>query len=89
MSIVPERGCGIVVTRTLPGALMDLLRRSRPCWINPEERTLTADEIMLQAQALGAEALLVMAIDRIDARLIGALPDCVRVIATYCGPRPH
>ena len=89
MGIAPKQGCGIVVTRTLPGALMDLLHGSRRCWINPEERTLAADEIAQQAHALGAEALMVMAMDRIDARLIGALPDGVRVIATYSVGHDH
>jgi len=83
------RGCRIVVTRTLPGPLMDLLRSAHACWINPEERTLAAAELARQAGATAAEVLIVMAMDRIDAGLIRALPDCVRVIATYSVGHDH
>ncbi len=82
-------GSRIVVTRSLPGPLMDLLRSSARCWINPEERTLTAEELVQHAAALRAEVLLVMAMDRIDARLIRALPDSVSVIATYSVGHDH
>ena len=89
MTTASDQGCRIVVTRTLPGALMDLIRSSHRCWINPEERTLTAAEVAHHASALGAEALIVMAMDRIDAQLIQTLPDCVRVIATYSVGHDH
>ncbi|MBV8965594.1 MAG: hypothetical protein JO191_05385, partial [Mycobacteriaceae bacterium] len=89
MAITPKQGCRIVVTRTLPGPLMDLLRTAHQCWINPDERSLAAGEIAREAKALGAEALIVMAMDRIDATLISQLPDCVRVIATYSVGHDH
>lgn len=89
MATASDQGCRIVVTRTLPGAVMDLLRSSAQCWINPEERTLDAAEVALQAAALGADAVVVMAMDRVDARLIGILPECVRVIATYSVGHDH
>ena len=33
----------IVVTRALPGPVMDLLRDAEACWVNPDERTLRPD----------------------------------------------
>jgi glyoxylate reductase len=73
----------IVVTRTLIAPLLDRLRATCEAWINTEDRTLAAEEIIRQATALDAEALLVMSTDRVDAALITALPPTVRVIATY------
>jgi len=84
-----DRGCRILATRTLPEPLMDLLHASCRCWINPEERTLGAEELARQAAAQRAQVLLVMAMDRIDARLIRALPDSVGVIATYSVGHDH
>jgi glyoxylate reductase len=78
-----------VVTRALPEPLLARLRTEFACWTNPEDRNLGADEIVRQAQAERAEALLVMAMDRIDAGLIQALPDSVRVIATYSVGHDH
>ncbi len=89
MATASDQGCRIIVTRTLPGPLMDLLRSSNQCWINPEERTLDAAEVAQQAAALGADAVVVMAMDRVDARLIRMLPESVRVIATYSVGHDH
>ena len=82
-------GCRIVVTRALPGALMDLLHGSCACVVNPDDRTWGRGDIVHQARAHGADALLVMAMDRVDADLIEELPASVRVIATYSVGHDH
>lgn len=80
---------GIVVTRALPEPLMARLADGWAATINREERSLTAREILDAAAARRAGALMVMATDRIDAALIGALPDHVRVIATLSLGHEH
>ena len=72
----------IAVTRLLPEPLMDRLRSSYISWVNPEDRTLSSDELRRAAAALAADVLLVMAMDRLDAAAIGNLPPAVRIIAT-------
>ncbi len=87
-SAQPER-CRIVVTRLLPPPLMALLGSAFDAWTNPDDRTLAPGAIAREASALRADALLVMAMDSIDAGLIAALPDCVRVIATFSVGHDH
>lgn len=81
--------CRIVLTRTLPAPLMEMLHRSSACVVNPHDRTWNRGEIVVQAHAHRADALLVMAMDQIDAELIGSLPPSVRVIATYSVGHDH
>ena len=83
-----ERG-RIVVTRLLPEPVMQLLEASFQVWANPDDRTLETGEIAHQAVAHRADALLVMAMDRIGAGLIEALPASVGVIATYSVGHDH
>jgi len=79
----------LVLTRALPSPVMELLRGAHCCWVNPDERTLRSHEIVERARGHGADTLLVMAMDRIDGPLIAALPDTVRVIATYSVGHDH
>jgi len=81
--------CRIVLTRALPGPLMELLHAAAACVANPDDRNWSRDEILEQARAHEAEALVVMAMDRIDAGLIAALPASVRVIATFSVGHDH
>ena len=79
----------IVVTRQLPDALMERLDQDWRPWVNPDERTLTADELIAAARGHAAEVLLVMAMDRLDATLVAGLPDSVRLIATLSVGHDH
>ncbi len=79
----------IVVTRQLPDALMERLDQDWRPWINLDERTLTADELIAAARGHAAEVLLVMAMDRLDATLVAGLPDSVRLIATLSVGHDH
>ena len=79
----------IVVTRRLPDALMALIGARFDAWCNGADRTLGADELLHAVDAHRPDVLLVMAMDRIDAALIGALPPSVRLIATYSVGNEH
>lgn len=81
--------CRIVLTRALPGPLMDLLHGAAACVVNPDDRNWPPDEIVGAARAHAANVLLVMAMDRIDATLIAALPDSMQVIATFSVGHDH
>lgn len=81
--------CRLVVTRSLPAPVLALLHGAHACWVNPHERTLRPDEIIWHVRHHRADTLLVMAMDCIDATLIAALPDAVRVIATYSVGHDH
>ncbi len=81
--------CRIVVTRLLPGPVMERLHGACACLANPDEQTWSRDEILRHAREHAADALLVMAMDRVDAGLIEALPGTVRVIATFSVGHEH
>lgn len=83
MSGAETERCRIVVTRLLPQPLMERLQSSFVSWVSPHDRTLTSAEIAREAASIRADAVLVMAMDRMDAEVIGHLPECVRAIATY------
>ena len=79
----------IVVTRRLPEALMALIGARFDAWCNGADWTLSADELLHAAHDRSPEVLLVMAMDRIDAALIAALPRSIRLIATYSVGNEH
>lgn len=79
----------LVVTRALPSAVMQRIGAEYLAWFNPRDRGMTSAEILREALALQADALLVMAMDRIDAELIDELPVSVRVIATFSLGHEH
>ncbi len=81
--------CRIVVTRLLPERVLDRIRSNYNCWINAEDRTLSSEELVGAATTLSADALLIMAMDRLDAATIAALPDSVRVLATLSVGHEH
>ena len=83
------KDCRIVITRMLPDPVMRLLQNSCACRVNPDDRTWSRDEILHHARGHQADALLVMAMDQVDAGLIGALPAAVRVIATFSVGHDH
>ena len=89
MSSAKEKRCRIVVTRLLPQFLMERLKSSFVSWVSPHDRTLTSEEIAREVATIRADLLLVMAMDRMDAEVIGSLPECVRAIATYSVGHDH
>lgn len=89
MSARRPGACRIVVTRLLPEPIMRLLENSFLVWTNPEDRTLSGSEIVAAALLHRAEALLVTAMDRVDAAVISELPDSVRAVATFSVGHDH
>lgn len=79
----------LVLTRRLPEPVMALFDRGFTAWCNGDDRTLSASELLHAARDHRADVLLVMAMDRVDADLIAALPDSARVIATYSVGHEH
>ncbi len=71
----------IAVTRALPPQVIALLQKHHDVSINPQDRRLTPDE--LQHAAIGADAMIVTALDRFDADAIAKLPATLRIVATY------
>lgn len=71
----------IAVTRALPPEVIERFRARHDVWVNPNDRTLTPDELLAVAQ--NADVLVVTAYNRFDAAMIERLPPCVKVVATY------
>ncbi len=71
----------LLVTRRLPPAVQARAVRDYTARLNPDDRPLAPAEII--AAAAGADALLCCTADRLDAATIEALPDSIRVIATF------
>ncbi len=71
----------ILVTRRLPEAVEARLVRDFEARLNPDDRTLSPEEIVAGAQ--GADGILTSAIDRLPAALVERLPTSVRIIATF------
>jgi len=71
----------LLVTRKLPEKVEERLCKAFEARLNREDAPLSAARIAAEAQ--GCDALLITPTDRMDARLIGALPECVRIIATF------
>lgn len=77
----------IAVTRALPDFVLNRLSASHDVWVNPNNATLTADE--LQQSAAGRDVLLLTAFDRMDAAAIERLPGSIRIVATYSVGHEH
>lgn len=69
----------VIVTRKLPAAVEERLRRDyRPC-LNEEDRRYSSDELI--AAAAGAEGIVACHTERFSAEVIAQLPASVRAIA--------
>jgi glyoxylate reductase len=71
----------LLVTRRLPPAVTDRMMQEFDAVPNPDDRILSADEII--AGAAGKDALLVTPADKINAALIERLPASIKMIATF------
>jgi len=70
----------VFVSRQLPGSALDRLRSAHDTTVWPEQLPPTHEQ--LREHAAGADALLTLLTDRVDADLIGAAPN-LKVIANY------
>lgn len=71
----------LLVTRRLPPAVETRAGRDYEALLNPEDRPLSAQAIVEACQ--GRSALMPTLTDRLDADLIGRLPDSIKIIATF------
>ncbi len=71
----------ILVTRKLPDAVEDRLRRDYTPILNPDDALYSRDEIIKRAE--GVDAILPCHTERFSAEVIARLPKCVRVIANF------
>ena len=71
----------ILVTRKLPDAVEDRLRRDYDVRLNPDDRLYTADEMI--AAASDADGILPCHTEQFSAEVIGRLPDSIQVIANF------
>jgi lactate dehydrogenase-like 2-hydroxyacid dehydrogenase len=77
----------VFVTRKLPDAVEERLRRDHAPRLNPDDRPYGAGELV--EYSAGAAAILTCATDAWPASLIERLPDCVRAIATFSAGHEH
>ena len=77
----------LVVTRHLPDAVEARAARDFDARLNPEDTPLSGADIVARAQ--GAQAVLCSAGDRLNAETIAALPDSVRILATFSVGTDH
>jgi len=77
----------LLLTRRFPDAVMARAARDYRIIANEDDHPYSRDEIVERAE--GADALLVSAVDPIPADLIRALPDSVRMIATFSVGTDH
>ena len=71
----------VLVTRKLPAAVEERLLSTFDPRLNPEDRIYTEDELIHLAE--GADAILPTHTERLDAGVIGRLPDRVRAICSF------
>ncbi len=79
----------VLLTRRLPDAVEARASRDYRAVLNPEDRAFSGTEIAARAAEAGADAVLCCAGDRLDAAAIAALPERVRVLATFSVGTDH
>jgi lactate dehydrogenase-like 2-hydroxyacid dehydrogenase len=77
----------VLVTRRLPEAVEDRLRRDYAPRLNPDDRPYSADELV--ERSADASAILTCATDAWPATVIERLPESVRAIATFSAGHEH
>jgi lactate dehydrogenase-like 2-hydroxyacid dehydrogenase len=71
----------VLVTRKLPDAVENRLRRDYQARLNPDDRLYSSDELI--RGAAGADAILPCHTERLSAEVIARLPDSIRIIANF------
>lgn len=77
----------LLVTRRLPDAVTARARESYAATLNPEDRQLSAAQ--LAEAAAGHDAILCCSTEKFSAELIAALPESIRIIATFSVGHEH
>jgi len=71
----------VLVTRKLPAAVEDRLRRDYQARLNPDDHLYSSDSMI--ESAAGADAILPCHTERFSAQVIERLPKTVRIIANF------
>ena len=71
----------VLVTRKLPDAVEDRLRRDYEPRLNPEDRLYSSDELVALCE--GVDAIMPCHTEKFTAEVVARLPDSVRVIANF------
>ena len=71
----------ILVTRKLPNAVEDRLRRDYQPRLNPDDRLYSSDELVALSE--GADAIMPCHTEKFSAEVVARLPDCVKAIANF------
>lgn len=71
----------VLVTRKLPDAVEDRLRRDYEPRLNPDDRLYSSDELVALSE--GADAIMPCHTERFSADVVARLPDCVKAIANF------
>src|SRR5919206_2283770 len=71
----------LLASRRLPPKVEDRAKRDYDARLNTADKPLTGAELMKAAQ--GASAIIITPTDRLDAETMAALPESVRVVATF------
>ncbi|MGR0182999.1 2-hydroxyacid dehydrogenase [Azospirillum aestuarii] len=79
----------LLVTRRLPDAVETRAARDFDARLNPQDRALSGADIAALAGEAGAQGVLCTAGDRLDAAAIAALPEAVRIVATFSVGTDH
>ena len=77
----------VAITRALPPQALQRFRARHDVWVNPDDRVLTAAELM--RAAAGADVLVVTAFDKFDATVIAALPPPLKILAANSAGLEH
>ncbi|MCP4330179.1 MAG: D-glycerate dehydrogenase [Alphaproteobacteria bacterium] len=77
----------VLVTRKMPPAVEARLQRDYDVRFNPDDRLLSADELVARSE--GVDAILPCYTEGFSADVIARLPDSVRIIATYSVGHNH
>ena len=77
----------IVLTRRLPPLVEERAVRDYDALRNPEDRILSADELIRIAE--GADALLICSSEKLNRELIGRLPPSVKIVSTFSAGLDH
>lgn len=71
----------ILVTRKLPDAVEDRLRRDYESRLNPDDRLYSSDQLISLSE--GVDAIMPCHTEKFTAEVLARLPDCVKAIANF------
>lgn len=77
----------LLVTRNLPGPVLERARRDYEARLNPEDKLYGPDEMIERAQ--GCDAILTCSTEKFTAEVIARLPASVRAVATFSVGTEH